>query len=153
MTANTYSQEVRNVADLLKKEMTLGEHGVVEVAEDAFEKTLAGTDLSLDMFKKVQDHRDLVIAGGGLALGELGLAAFKKDEKLDQVSVEMKFHKDSIGGVFHRERSLPDGDGGMKAKHGVLSMSYKANGQVGSKGQLKKVRAHLAEEAKKVLGG
>ena len=134
----SYSDQVKQMGEVVKGQMTVGENGVVDLAEGAFEKTLEGTDLTLDDFKKTQDHRDLVIAGIGLGLGELGIAEFKKNKDLGQVSAELKIHRDSIGGTFHRSRNLPDGDGGMKEKKGVLSMSYKANGQMGSKGSSRK---------------
>lgn len=149
----SYNESVTQMAEVLKGQMTLGDHGVVEYTDGALEKTLEGTDLSMNDFVKTQEHRDLVIAANGLALGELGLAEFQKNKELGQVSAELKINKDAIGSSFHRSRNLPDGDGGMKAKLGVLSTTYKANGQVGSKGQLKKVKASLSEQAAEVLAG
>lgn len=144
-------ENVQKLAGVLKKEMKVGDGGVVEVSEDAFEKTLEGTGLEADDFKKTQDHRDNVVSAMGLALGEVGTEAMKKKKDLPQVSAEMKVHKDVIGGVFSRSKQVPDGQGGMQEKHGMLSMRVQANGAA-NKGSLKKVKQHLAEEAKKVLG-
>lgn len=147
------NEQVQKMGAIMKGQLVEGEHGVRTLADGWFEKTLEGTELSLDDFKKTQNHRDLVLEGTALALGQNGIEAFKQDKNLETVSVEGKIHKDEFAGVFHRQKNLPDGNGGMKPRHGVLTMSYKANGQQGSKGQLKKVKQHLCEEALKVLNG
>lgn len=145
------AENVQEMSELLKGQMTVGDQGVIEYAEGTLEKTLEGTDLTVDDFKKTHEHRDTLIAANSLAVGELGMAEMAKNKELNQVSSELKIHKDVIGTAFHRSRNLPDGDGGMRAKPGVLANQYKANGQVGSKGQLKKVKAALSEEALSVL--
>lgn len=150
MTANTIDQNIRDLATKIKGDMKVGEAGIVEIPKDIFEKTLDET-LSMDMVKKVQSHQANVVAATGLALGEVGLEAFKGNKTLNQVSVEYPVGKDSIGGTFSRSKQVPDGNGGQQTKFGALGMSYKVAGASGSKGSLKKVRAHLSDIAKDVL--
>lgn len=144
------SEAVKNLSTQLKDEFKLGEAGVVEVSPDAYEKTLEGTGLTMEVVEQVQTHQANVVAASGLALGEMGLDAFKKDKDLSQVSVELKAGKDVLGGVFARSKQVPDGQGGMQTKYGVLSSRVQVNGAA-NKGELKKVRTHLAEMAKGVL--
>ena len=149
----SYNENVGKMAEVIRAEMVQGDHGVVTMQDGWFEKTLEDTDLTMDQFKRVQDHRDLVLAGTGLALGQNGIDSFEKNKDLDTVSLEARIHRDDLGGVFHRQKDLPDGKGGMKPRHGVLTMRYVANGQQGAKGQLKKVKEHLSSEALKALNG
>ncbi|MBE0438359.1 MAG: hypothetical protein IBX57_01135 [Gammaproteobacteria bacterium] len=142
-----FNQNVREIADMLKKGMKVEDGGVVTLDPKAYEETLDMAGIKLADIKKVQDHRDLIVAGQGLALGELGTEYMKKHKKVDTMSVEGKLHKDVIGSTFQREKHYPMGEG--LTKYGVLSSKVQANG-AGNKGQLKKVRAHLntlAEQA------
>lgn len=150
MSATDIKPEIRNLADQLKSEMNVGDAGIAEVPKEAYEKSL-GDGLTMDIIKQVQQHNADFVAATGLALGEVGMAAMKKNKELDQVSIEIPVHKDSVAGVFARSKQVPDGNGGMQAKHGVLSMRYTTSGAAGSKGSLKKVRQHLADEAKAAL--
>lgn len=144
-------QKVLDLSEKLKNEMKIGEQGIVEVPKDVYESTLEGTGLTMEVVKQVQGHTADMVSATGLALGELGIDAFKKDKDLDQVSVQIPVHKDDIAGVFSRSKQVPDGNGGMQAKHGVLNMRYTTAGAAGSKGSLKKVKAHLGELATGVL--
>jgi hypothetical protein len=144
------SQKVQDLSTQLKDDFKVGEAGVIEVSADAVEKSLEGTGLTMELFEKTQAHRDDLVAASGLAIGELGLDAFNKNKSLAQVSVEMKVGKDVVGGVFARSKQVPDGQGGMQTKFGVLSSRVQVNGAA-NKGELKKVRSHLAELAKGVL--
>lgn len=141
------NDQTKQSGEVIKGQVTMGDNGVLNPSDEWLDKALEGSDVTRDMIEKVQTKRDEIIAGAGLAVGEIGVAEFKKNKDLNQVSSELKFGKDTIGAVLHRTRNLPDGDGGMKEKKGVLSMSYKANGQIGSKGQLKKVKQTIAEMA------
>lgn len=147
----SYSESVNDISRHMKDSIDIDATGNVHFADNAFERTLQGTDLTMDMFKVTQEHRDNVIAGTALALGEKGMEFLSKNPNINAVSGEFKVNRDSIGGVVHRTRQFPDGQGGMKENKGALSMKYVANGQSGNRGQLKKVKQHLAELAKELL--
>ena len=146
-------EAVVELAKTLKAEMKVGAAGVVEISPDAYEKTLAD-GLTLKEVQAIQEHNANIVAATGLALGELGMDAFKKDKKLDQVSVSFKAGKDVHSATFQRSKEVPINKPGEERKtapkYGILSNSVTVHG-AGNKGTLKKVRAHLSEEAAKIL--
>lgn len=148
--ASKINEAVQNLSQKLKEDYKLGDSGVVEVPVDIFEKTLEGTDLTMEIIEQYHNHRDNVLAASGLALGEVGIDAFKANKDLAQVSVEIPVGKDTIGSTFAQSKQVPDGQGGQQTKYGVLSSRYQANGAA-NKGELKKVRTHLSEMAKGIL--
>lgn len=144
-------QKVLDLSEKVKSNMTVGDQGIVEVPKEFYESTLEGVGLTMEVVKQVQAHNADLVSATGLALGEIGIEAFKKNPELDQLSVQVGVNKDDIAGVFSRSKQVPDGNGGMQAKHGVLNMRYTTAGASGSKGSLKKVKTHLNELAKGVL--
>lgn len=148
-------QEIRSLADKLKAEFKLSSAGVVEVPADLYESTLAEADLDLKTVKKVQDHNSNMVSATGLALGEIGMEAMKKDKKLDQVSVSFKAGKDTHSAVFQRSKEVPVNAPGeprkTALKYGMLRSSVTVHG-AGNKGSLKRVRTHLNAQAEKILG-
>lgn len=150
MSEKSYNEAVATMAASLKKKMTLGANGVVELEKSAVADTLEGTGLTIAQFKQVADHRDLLVASQGLALGEIGLEAMKKDKALEMVTLSSKLVKDKITSTFTRTKQVPDGSGGRKDKPGVLSTKFAVNG-AGNRGQHKLVREHLSAMAAKAL--
>lgn len=146
-------ENIRKKADILKKGMKVGPAGVVEITPEAVEKALT-EGLDLETVERVQNETSELVSATGLALGELGIEAFKKDDKLDQVSVSFAFGKDRHSAVFQRSREVPINRPGepreLATKYGLLTSSVTVYG-VGNKGTLKRVRQHLSEEAAKVL--
>jgi hypothetical protein len=143
---------VTDMAAQLKKNLTLGEHGIIEVAPGAFEATLEGSNLTPDIYNSVQKHNSNLVAAFSLAVGQMGLASMKKDKKLEQVSAELPVLKDTIGVSFQRskEQQTAPGSGEFVSKYGVTSARYVVNA-AGNRGEYKKVRNHLAELAMETL--
>lgn len=130
--------------------LVVGDHGVIPGDNENWKQYLeTREDLAVtpDMVNAVQEAEKEYIADFAEETGRVGLEAMRKDSGLAQVSAESNFAKNKVGAVLHRSRSLPDGNGGMKEKKGVMSVSYKTDGQVGSKGRLKKIRARQVEQA------
>lgn len=153
MTTSTgikLSDKVTDMATRLKTSFTLGDDGIVNAAADTFEKTLEGTELTMDTVRKVQEHTANVTAGAGLALGEIAIDAMKANPELGMLSVEFSIGKDTLGSTFLRSKEVPDGQGGMQNKTGLLSSRYVVNAGA-NRGELKKVRTHLHEQAKAAL--
>lgn len=145
--------EIRSLADSLKEGMKF-EDGIFKLDDNTYEKTLP-EGLTMDMVEKHQDHTTDLVAALGLALGERSNEVFKEDKRLEETSVEITAGKDIIGGVYQRSREVRAGisaDSGKTVKYGILSMKVGVNAHA-NKGSLKKVRNHLSEEAKKILGG
>jgi hypothetical protein len=139
-------ESILALAEKLKADMVLSEDGVVTVSEDTFEKTLP-EGLDMKTVKAVQDHTANLVSATGYALGQVGIGAFKKDKRLEQVSVEFAAGKDSIGGVFQRSKEVRNPtDGSSATKYGILSMKMTVNAHA-NKGSLKKVRTALSNMA------
>lgn len=144
------NDKVTEMAARLKGSLTLTDNGIVEAAADTFEKTLEGTELTMDTVRKVQDHTATVTAATGLALGEIAIDAMKGNQDLGMLSAEFNIGKDTLGTTFLRSKEVPDGQGGMQNKTGILSSRYVVNAGA-NRGELKKVRTHLHELAKTAL--
>lgn len=137
----------------LKAGMKLGDGGVISADKDLYENTLP-EDLTMDTVKKVYGHTEDVVAAMTLATGELGEAAMKKNKKLDSVSSELKIGKHAeinVGYLRSQEQTIrnmqnPKEPPKKVTKHGVTTARVKTFGQK-NRGELKKVRAHLAERA------
>lgn len=148
-------ERISAIAAIGEQELKIGTAGVVEVPADFAEKLLP-EGLTMETVEAVQDLTGEVVSGLGLALGNLGIKAFKKDPKLEQVSASFKFGKDVHNATFQRVREVPINRPGEERKtapkYGVLSNSVTVHG-AGNKGNLRKVRQHLSAEAAKVLAG
>jgi hypothetical protein len=145
----TIDPKIEKLSEVLLENIeNVSETGVVQFKKDTFEKTLDGSELTMDSVKSVHEHRDDVIAATGLALGKKGQELFKKKQSPDQVTGTFKAHKDTVNGTFYKERNLPNNKGEIVKKRNVLSMGYVANGKEGTKGQLKAVKKSLLEDSK-----
>lgn len=145
------SDAVKAIAEAAKKSMTIAEGGIVEVPKDFYESLLP-EGVSLKDVQKVQQANSTIIAGVGLALGDVGLAAFKKDKKLEQLSVSVNAGKDKLEVGLSRSRtSRNPTDGSEIVKHGVLSANWRV-AAAGNRGDFKKVRDNVAERAAKMFG-
>ncbi len=143
------------VADHLEKAFKFGEGGVAaplapEVIEEAIK--IIDPNMTMKQIADVDNVRNILTAGSGLGFGRASATHLAKHKKEDQTSFEVKLNKDTIGGVYRREKAVPDGNGGQKIKHGGLSMGYTAVGGE-NKGDLKKVREHLAASAAAAAAG
>lgn len=150
-------ENILKLSEKLKKEMKVGEGGVIEVPKDILSIALEGTNISESDVKEVQKVTADVFAASMNAVGELAVAAMKKNKKLDQVSVEIPVLKDTISHVVQRQKEVIAGmpkDGQereMKTVYGFVSSKY-VNDVSGSKGEAKKVRAHIAALAEEAFG-
>lgn len=146
------NEQVRTIADSLRKEFKLGEGGIIEAPKDLLERNLP-EGITLAELQRAQKAGTTLISAVSLAVGEFGTAAMKKDKKLEQVSIEVGVGKDRIGAQFHRERQFPDGNGGQQTKFGVLQAKYTVSGARSTGGDYKRVRDHLSAQAAQFFGG
>jgi len=146
-----FNKDVEDLCKEIKAASKLN-GGTIELPKETFENTLESAGLDMKQWNAMNKHRDNVISAMSLAVGEQGLNAMKKDKKLSQVTASMPCGKDKIGVTVHREKQVMDGKGGTMTKYGMTQAKYEANGASGKKGELKKVRAHLSEEALKMFG-
>lgn len=145
-------ENITQMAEQIKGNIKPGEAGVFDVDPETFEKTLEGTDVTMDMVEKVHAHRDNFAAASALAFGEVSCDEFKANKDLNQTSVGFKIGHDHMDHTFYRNKQVPDGNKGTKTAHGILNTKYRANG-VANKGSLKKVKASLAARASELAAG
>lgn len=151
--------EVEALAKLLKPGIKVGKDGICEVDPDLYEKTLEGTNLTMEQETAAQKHKTAVAAAFSLAVGEVGLAAMKKDKNLELVDAEMNIGKDTLGVLFEKSRDVRDpaasaekGETVTKTVYGGLSTRYTVNGSSTNRGQVKVVKDLLRSRASEAFG-
>lgn len=149
--------QITELAGKLKSGLTLGDGGVITADKDLYEKTLPD-DLDMTTVKKVYGHTEDVVAALTQATGEIGEEAMKKDKKLESVSSELKIGRHAeinVGYLRHQDQKIRDLQNPQNPpkevrKFGVTTARVKTFGQK-NRGELKKVRTHLAERAESLF--
>lgn len=149
-------ESTKVMSDSIKKDFKLGTGGVVEVSPDIYSKSLEAAGIDEKHVKAIQKHNSEFFASTMHAVGEIAVAAMKKDKKLDQVSVEIPLFKDSIAHAISREKEVmagmpKDGERQTKTAYGFVTSKYVTD-VTGSKGEAKKVRAHISALAEEAFG-
>lgn len=143
--------EVLELAEKLRKDITVAKNGEGAVPEGFYEKLLP-EGVSMDQLKSIQAHNTNLIAAAGLVFGEKSIEVLKSHKDLEQTSLTIPtVGKDNLGFNFTRTRQVP-GDGGTVTKYGSLSVKAETYG-TGSRGQLLKVKQQLSEAATSAFGG
>lgn len=142
--------------EVAKKSMKLGAGGVIEIEPDFYVKSLETAGIPENQVKTLQKHNSEIFASTMMAAGEIAVAAMKKDKKLEQVSVEIPVLKDSISHCIVREKEVmagmpKDGERQTKIAYGFVNSKYVTD-VTGSKGEAKKVKAHIASLAEEAFG-
>lgn len=140
-------QSVLDLAKKIRKDIKIGEGGVVEFEKNFFESTLP-EDLPMSVVKRVQEHTADVISAVGLAAGQEGNAYFKKNKEAQTITGGFGIGRDDFEFQYARSKTYP----GVKDRpptttNGVLIPKYTAAGAVASRGHLKKIKAFLSEQA------
>jgi hypothetical protein len=148
---------VTDLAAAFKKEITLdAKTGIATITPDTYEKLLPAT-ITKESIEALQEYNSNVVAAATLALGELSIPAMKKHKDLDDVKLEIPMiGKDTLNVSFARARQVPnpqrgDGDPATLTKFGSASVSFDMY-STGPRGELKKVKALLTEQAKAAFG-
>lgn len=145
------------MANTLKEGMTAADNGVLSTESDLYKKILP-EDMPSETYEKALSHMKDSVAAMTLATGELGEEILKKNKKLDSVSSELKVgnHADISVGYLRSQtttvRNPADSSQPPKdvTKHGVAIPRLRTKAQK-NQGELKKVRAHLAERGEKLF--
>lgn len=147
-------KEVLDLAKRLEKTFKIGDGNIINVEKDVFADTLPD-GLTIEQVEQVQKHRDHLVSAASLALGHIATGHFKKHKDVKTVELSMPFAKDKFAATYDRSREYPGrGEGAEKiVKFGVLTADFTANGAVGSRGSLNKVRKYLNGYTDSVLNG
>ena len=149
-------ESVKALADSIRKDFKLGTGGVIEVSPDIYSKVLDSAGIEEKQVKAIQKLNTDLFAASMLVAGEIAVPAMKKDKKLEQVSVEIPVLKDTISHAILREKEVmagmpKDGERQTKTAYGYVNSKYVTD-VTGSKGEAKKVKAHIAALAEEAFG-
>jgi len=148
------NERVRKIADTIKNEAEIDEDsGFVTTPKDTYEKTLPD-DLDMKTVKKVYGHTENYVAGLVLANAEIGEDLHKKkDHQYVETNSEIPRHvKFTSGWTASKEQRKTPTDPTMVTRHGVTFSRVHTKAQDPNRGELKKVREHARERARKMLG-
>ena len=143
----------RSLAELVKSDAKIDKAtGTVTVGADLFARSLP-EGMTVEQVAAVHEHEAQFAAAGALALGELSIPAMKKNKELEQTKLSIPATgKDSFEFTFNRSRMVPDGNGGQKEKFGTSNIEFNMYGMGSSRGEIKKVKPLLAEQAFDAFG-
>ena len=145
--------EVRNIADTIHSNAEVdAESGFITCPKDTYEKTLPD-DLDMKTVKKVYGHTENFVAGLTLANAEQGEKLYKDKghqyvETHAEIPRQVKF---SAGWHASKEQRAAPGDPSKVTRHGVTHARVHTKAQDANKGELKKVRDHARDRARKML--
>lgn len=145
--------EVLNLSKQIVTELKVKADGVTDVADGIYVKTLP-EGLDEKIVRSVSKHNSNFVAATAHAVGHLALEAMSKDKKLNTVTAHVPtIGHDYVDVAVHREKSFvnPQDKDNPIVKQGAVDLKYHVQGGVAKAGQLKHVRAALAEEAAKAL--
>lgn len=149
---NKISPEVQALAKKITSQIKL-EGDSVTVPADLYVTTLPDT-LTEEQVKAVQAHNSNFFPAATLAVGDLAVAAMKKDKKLEAVSGAFKMvGRDHFDITVNRSKeSRNPATGETTTNFGVISASMVTHGAKASRGEMSHVKAHLQEAALKAFG-
>ncbi len=148
------NENVSDLAAKIKKSIKVdNKTGVSEVQDDVWESTLP-EGLTKEQIKAVKNHETNFVAATTMAVGDLALAAMKKNHELDEVSASVGMYGyDKVQVNVMRQDEYPNlrnPDAGPIVKLGATRTKFSVHGGKNA-GELKKVFAYITEEAQKAL--
>lgn len=150
--SNELKPQIIDLSNKLKGFMKVENEGI-EVAKDAFEKTLPD-DLPVEMVKKTLNHLTDTTAAFTLAAGEMAEDMCKADKSVSDVSAKLKIlNHGSVVSDYSRHSTRPTSitDRTPVDVYGGVKTRVKLNAQKNS-GELSKVRSTLAERGAALFG-
>jgi nucleoid DNA-binding protein len=143
--------KINNQVDDMAKELSKKLHlkdGTITIDADAYVQTLPA-GINVDTLKQVSEHNAIFYPAITKAFGEKAIKHMAKTKGLEDMSIDVPlYNKDKFSLTIDREST------GRNPKTGEPIISYgKARPSLtiyeasGSRGQMKAVREHLAEQA------
>lgn len=149
----TVSPEVSELTDKLMNDLTVAANGITDVKPDLFIRTLP-ENLDEKTVRAVNKHTTNFIAASANAVGKLAVAAMAGDKKMSTVTAHIPtVGHDYVDIAVHREKTFvnPQDKDHPITKQGAVDIKYHVQAGAPKAGQLKTIRALLAEEAAKAL--
>lgn len=146
------SSEVQALATKIKSHIKL-DGDKVTVPTDLYVTTLP-EELSEETVKAVQKHNSFFFPAATLAVGDIAVAAMKKDKKLEAVTGEFKMvGRDHFDVTINRTKETRNpSNGETSTVYGAVSASMTTHSAKVSRGEMSHVKQHLQEAALKAFG-
>lgn len=146
------NKEILELAKTIKPELKIGDAGVVTLDKKFYETNLPA-GLTMEQVEQLQAYDSNLLSATALALGEVSLPHFKKHKNVERTSLEYSAGKNKVELRCLREKHVPAGPlgGEPTTKFGVLEASYRVHA-ARNVGSFAKIRAHMSEQGKKLLG-
>jgi hypothetical protein len=146
------SQEVQDLSKKIKDQIKL-DGDKVTVPADLYVTTLS-EGLTEDTVKAVQKHNSTFFPAVTLAVGDIAVAAMKKDKKLEVVTGEFKMvGRDHFDVTINRTKEARNPSNGETiTKYGSVSATMTTHSAQVSRGEMSHVKTHLQEAALKAFG-
>jgi len=154
LTIKDVKSSTVELAETLKKEITLGDDGVGSVPADLYTRSLP-EGITEETVKSLQKHDTAFVAAATLAFGEVATDLLKKHKKLNVASLEIAtvaHDKIKLGYERHTSRPNPRDATQTVETYGRTSVSFDQYADRGGSGDLSKVRKIINARAKAAFG-
>ncbi len=152
MSDKEISEDVKALANSIKEKIEIKE-GVV-AADDKIYKDSLPEGITMDHVKQLREHNSKFFPAASLAVGELAIKEFKKDNKLETVTASFPMGgRDHFDVIFDRQKETRNpSTGETSMKYAALGASMVVHAARASRGAMSVVKAHLDEAARAAYG-
>lgn len=146
-------QATTDLAAKIKKEIKIDAKTGQATVPDELYVTLLPEGVTKEVVQALDDHNTLFGAAAYLALGEASLPQMKKHKDLNEVNIAIPtVGKSAFKGVFERSSQVrAPGATESTTKYGTGAMKLDFYGGAQHRGEFKKVRDHLTDQAASLL--
>lgn len=150
--SNEVKEDVRALAKTLKGKISIGENGVASIDKDTY-VTLLPETVSEPAVRALQGFHSELAAAATLATGELAIPYLKKNKDVGSVNLSIPMiGKDTLDVSIKREKVVTNPASGEKTTtYGAATTGFSVY-STRPRGEMAKVKSHLAELAMKSLG-
>ncbi len=152
MSTTDIKEDTKELAKQLKGLIKIGENGVATIKEGTYVDMLP-EGITEDDVKKLQTYNSNLVAAGALAIGEMGIDYMKKHKDVAQVELSIPMvGKDTMGlSIKRTKNSINPQTKEPITTYGAINASINTY-STKPRGELSRVKDHLAELAMKSLG-
>jgi hypothetical protein len=152
MSANEIKSDILELSKTLKGKIKIGENGVATVEEGTY-VSLLPEGVTEDSARKLQNLHSELAAAATLATGELAIPYLKKNKDVASVNLSIPMiGKDSLDVNIKREKVVTNPQSKEQSTvYGAVTAGFSVY-STRPRGEMLKVKSHLAELAMKALG-
>jgi hypothetical protein len=153
MSTTEIKSDIVSLSKTLKGKITIGDNGVATVEPGTY-VALLPEGISEDNVKQLQSFHSELAAAATLATGELAVPYMKKNKTVTQVELSIPMvGKDALDVTIKREKTVinPTNKEQSSTVYGAATAGFTVY-STRPRGEMAKVKSHLAELAMKALG-